>query len=201
MAKQPNGEKPKGGAGKGCAPRRGGGDKPPRYTTEQIITALRKAGGIQARAAKLLKCDRSTICKRIAGEPALQLVLAEITETQLDDAEDVLNTRMRDDKNANSQLQAVTFYLKTKGRARGYGTSDARPISLELGPIETVEQVVDANRRVIEAVAGGQVTPGEGKQLADLLTQRIAGLVELDTEARLRRIEEQLEREGRPLPH
>ena len=102
----------------GRAPRRGGGDKPPRYTTEQIITALRKAGGIQARAAKLLKCDRSTICKRIAGELALQLALADITETQLDDAEDVLATRMRDDKNANSQLQAVTFYLKTKGRAR-----------------------------------------------------------------------------------
>lgn len=92
-----------------------------RVSSTQIFEALRRTGGNQTAAAKELekqlgvKIDRSTISKRIAKETKLAAAVKEITAESLDMAESQLMKGIQ-----NGNMTAIIFYLKTKGKHRGY---------------------------------------------------------------------------------
>ena len=65
-----------------------------------------------------------------------------------------------------------------------------RAVEIDLPPVETVEDLHTAYGAVMEAVAAGEVTPEQGKEVADLLEMRRRTFETLDQEERLKRLEE-----------
>lgn len=93
--------------------------KPKRYTIEQMEKALRSVGGVVTAAASKLKCSPSTVRGYINEYPYLRNVLEQIQEENLDLGEGVVLVHMR-----QSNLEAAKFYLRHKGKARGYGVNE-----------------------------------------------------------------------------
>src|SRR5215469_6278752 len=110
----------------------------PKLKLQHVEDALRQAGGIISTAAKILQaaygsCTPRTVRNYVKRHPRLVKVIEETVELNLDTAESQLMTLI-----ANGNLGAVIFYLKTKGKARGYVErveatgSGGGPIKIEL---------------------------------------------------------------------
>jgi hypothetical protein len=81
-----------------------------------MIAALRQTGGFVSVAAHALGCDRSTVHRYINEFPTVRAAYEETNEANLDIAEAKLMQQVRD-----GDPSQVRFYLRTKGRGRGYG--------------------------------------------------------------------------------
>ena len=107
--------------------RQGRGKSRDFYTVRQVADALRATGGIMSRAARKLKDETGLghynksdmIRSYIDRYPELQEVMQDIESRTLDLAESKLIRAMRDEKRRD-HLRAVCFYLKHKGKVRGY---------------------------------------------------------------------------------
>lgn len=107
--------------------RQGAGKKKDFYTVRQVADALRATGGIMTRAARLLKDETGLghyghsdmIRGYVERYPELQDVMQDIEERTLDLAESKLVSAMRNE-GRKDHLRAVCFYLKHKGKGRGY---------------------------------------------------------------------------------
>lgn len=84
-------------------------------TVDQIIAALDAAGGFQTTAAKKLGITQSALSQRIKKSKKIKNAWLEIQEKYLDLAESKLLTKIR-----KGSLGAICFYLKCKGKQRGY---------------------------------------------------------------------------------
>ena len=108
-----------------------------------IAGALVACGGFISYAAKMLGCSQSNISQRVKKSPYLQEVLHDCTCDHLDLAEHQLITKIKD-----GELGAICFYLKCKGKHRGYIEKMQQELSgPDGGPIEnkwTVEVVSHA---------------------------------------------------------
>jgi hypothetical protein len=80
-----------------------------------LIEALREADGNQAAVAKKFNCHRSLVWQYIDSDPELRELTDELTETFIDEAESRLYKHIRE-----GNVVACIFFLKTKGRGRGY---------------------------------------------------------------------------------
>jgi predicted transcriptional regulator len=86
-----------------------------RITDEQIAEALRASGGLQTPAAKMLGVSQQMISSRIRKSPYLLEVRREVEEALLDIAETQLVQQIK-----KGRIGAIIFYLKCKGKSRGY---------------------------------------------------------------------------------
>jgi hypothetical protein len=84
-------------------------------TDQQIGAALQKSYGLRYIAALNLGVACSTITRRVDNSPELKILLHEAEETGLDVAESALMQAVKAGKS-----WAVCFYLKCKGKGRGY---------------------------------------------------------------------------------
>ncbi|MBY0562446.1 hypothetical protein [Hyphomicrobium sp.] len=100
-------------ASQGDTPKRPG--PAPRFTNAQIIEALRLSAGIITGAADILKTSRQTVAKYIENSEELQQALEQVNHRTLDIAESKLMSAIN-----SGNLTATIFYLKTKGKSRGY---------------------------------------------------------------------------------
>jgi hypothetical protein len=91
-----------------------------KFTPAQIIAALELSAGVYMGAAQKLGCARTTIANYVERYADVRLAHERILEERLDLAETVLVKTMANHAQPNLQLDAVKFYLKTKGRQRGY---------------------------------------------------------------------------------
>ena len=103
-------------------------------TVKQIETALRKNGGFVSRAAKSLNVTPQAIYLRMSRTLSIKKVFDEIQEKYLDLAESKLLGLIND-----GNLGAICFYLKCKGKKRGYiealqlkGDSDSKPQPIKI---------------------------------------------------------------------
>ena len=87
-----------------------------RYSQRQVADAIRSTRGLVTLAARSLGCDRSTVENYCDRYPAVRKALEEARNQRLDIAEAMLFSAI--DK---GELQAITFFLRTVGRHRGYG--------------------------------------------------------------------------------
>jgi predicted transcriptional regulator len=85
------------------------------FTQEQVAEALTAAGGVQADAARILGCSRSTINGYVRRYPHLQELLINTREETLDLAESQLQKKIKE-----GNMTAIIFFLKTQGKQRGY---------------------------------------------------------------------------------
>jgi len=81
----------------------------------EVEAALRSSAGLQSTAAKKLGITISAVSKRIKNSPKLQRVMKEVCSATLDLAEGSLLKAIQ-----KGELTAIIFYLKCKGKKRGY---------------------------------------------------------------------------------
>ena len=67
------------------------------------------------------------------------------------------------------------------------------PVSLELPPVRTAKDAVEASAAVLEAVSAGEATPDEAGRVMALLSAHKAMIETADLEARLAVLEERAE--------
>lgn len=89
--------------------------KPRQYKKEHFIEAIKGSGGFKTTVAKRLGCSYTLVQIRLKEDPELQALLDEEFEVQLDNAETVLQELINE-----KTPSAVYFYLKTRGKHRGY---------------------------------------------------------------------------------
>lgn len=114
----------------------------PNLKIEQIEKALIKCNGLVTVAAKMLGVTQSAISHRIKKSSILQQVQLDIVEKMIDVAENTLHDKMHTEKN----LIASIFYLKTKGKHRGYIERHENEISGNPDrPLKIERVIVDPN--------------------------------------------------------
>lgn len=86
------------------------------YSDDQIIDALQKTEGNISAAARALGASRVTIHKRINDSEEVKREYDSVNEASLDEAENELMALVK-----SGDFRAIKFYLRTKGRTRGYG--------------------------------------------------------------------------------
>lgn len=84
-------------------------------TKEQMLELLKNNGGNVKAATEALKINRGTHYLWLENDADYKKAVEDIAEGCLDIAEDVLQTAIR-----NGDMTATIFYLKTKGKKRGY---------------------------------------------------------------------------------
>lgn len=116
--------------------------RPRQYTDEQVIDAIRKAGGVVTDAAKILGCTRRTVQRRANEVAEVREVIEDSREELIDEAEKSLRAAV-----VKGDAWAVCFALKTIGKSRGYverqevkDISDPQPVELELKVVEGVTE-------------------------------------------------------------
>ena len=108
--------------------------KKKRPCNEKLIEALRELSGNMAAVARRLHVDRRTVWGWVHSDSELQQIVEDETESFIDEAENKLYEAIR-----AGNIVATIFFLKTKGRHRGYSER------LELVPL---------NRQDIEVELG-----------------------------------------------
>lgn len=128
-----------------------------RYTTDQMIDALRKSRGIAARAAEMLGCDRQTVlnyCKRYA---TVQAAREEAKETLNDWVESQMIKRIQ-----AGDTTMMIWWSKTQMRSRGFvDRVENRNYDIDLSKLtnEQLERVA-AGEDPLQVVLDGYVSTG-----------------------------------------
>jgi len=107
----------------------------PKLTPTQVADALRQANGLQAAAARSLGVSRTTISNYIEKYDEVSKAYDEANETTIDKVE----SKLLENVNAGNVIAQI-FYLKTKGKHRGYvetmkhegGGPDSPPIKIKV---------------------------------------------------------------------
>ena len=86
-----------------------------KYTIAQVAKAITNAAGLRSIAAKSLGCSPTTVRNYIDKSPALQKTERECIDATLDLAEAKLLSNINQGKEPS-----IFFYLKCKGKGRGY---------------------------------------------------------------------------------
>ena len=69
-----------------------------------------------------------------------------------------------------------------------------RPVTIDLPPLEGAQDLPQALKAILEAVARGEITPGEGHTLTAMLDAYRKGLETTDHEARITALEKERDR-------
>ena len=126
--------------------------KKERYTVEQVCEAIRSQKGLLSMAANRLGCGYTTVWNYSQKYPEVKQAIEESKESMLDLAEGKLFQEI----NAGN-MTAIIFFLKTKGKARGY--SERQEITgAEGGPVMGRVVVVDSQecKDMLEQVRAGK---------------------------------------------
>ena len=105
-----------------------------RYKPEQIIAALKKWNGWMHLAAQELGCDAQTISRYIKLYPDVMQAYEDATDKMTDIAEQSLFNLI-----SKENVAATIFYLKTRGRHRGW----TEKVTFEIVPFGLQQKLVD----------------------------------------------------------
>ena len=86
-----------------------------KYTAAQMIEAIQEAEGNLTEAARILGCSRTTIYNYMERYVTIKEAYAEANERTIDWVEGKLLEQCR-----RGNITAIIFFLKTKGKHRGY---------------------------------------------------------------------------------
>lgn len=98
-----------------------------RYKAQQVADAISKSKGMVTHAAKMLKCNPSTVHDYINSFAVCKQAIQDARETMLDNAENKLAEQID-----SGNITAIIFYLKTIGKHRGY--IERHDIGLAISP-------------------------------------------------------------------
>ena len=81
----------------------------------RLLKALEASLGVVTDACKKVKLSRQTFYKYLKEDPDFKAAVLELEEVALDTAESALFNQIKE-----GNVTSIIFYLKTKGRRRGY---------------------------------------------------------------------------------
>jgi CRP-like cAMP-binding protein len=81
----------------------------------RLLKALEASLGVVTDACKKVKLSRQTFYKYLKEDPDFKAAVLELEEVALDKAESALFNQIKE-----GNVTSIIFYLKTKGRRRGY---------------------------------------------------------------------------------
>ena len=85
------------------------------HTKKALLEALEKSLGVVTTACKLVGVTRTTFYQYVKDDPEFAEAVKDIDEVTIDFAESQLHKQIKD-----GNTTATIFYLKTKGKKRGY---------------------------------------------------------------------------------
>ena len=128
--------------------------KPHRFTTKQVIDALRDAKGMVSIAAQRLQCAPDTVQNYCKKFPTVAQAKENARTEMLDEAELRLWQAIQRDES-----WAIAFALRTIGRSRGYGEHIALSLTIERAAAKvagqfglTVEEVLSEAKLLLEEI-------------------------------------------------
>jgi hypothetical protein len=111
---------------------------------KDMLTALEKSLGIVTSACKVVGIDRVTHYRWLKEDEEYRNAVEEIDNVSLDFAESKLHSRINEGSDT-----AIIFYLKTKGKKRGYverqeiaGVQDA-PLKIDIKVLGNDEPITE----------------------------------------------------------
>lgn len=107
-----------------------------------MIEALEKSLGIVTTAAKAVGIDRSTHYDWYNNDPEYRAAVDSISDIALDFAESQLHKQIK-----GGEVSSTIFYLKTKGKKRGYVERTEVEHSGELGITWLEEKTYEADNK------------------------------------------------------
>ena len=116
----------------------------PRYTTQEIIDALRASKGFKSIAARRLACARQTIDNYLLRHSTIRAAYEEIKEERKDYVESKIIKAIE-----NDNITMIIFFAKCQMKDRGYIERSALEISTERGkplPIVIVNDEIDLDQ-------------------------------------------------------
>ena len=119
-------------------------DKKQQHKKESIINALEQTLGVVTSACKIVGINRSTFYRWLEDDAEFKRDVNDISNIALDFAESKLHEQIRD-----NNTTATIFYLKTKGKKRGYierqeiTGADGIPNNFKIEIIDKTEDVTD----------------------------------------------------------
>ena len=114
--------------------KRNGATKAHKISHEQFFAALRENAGLYSRTARAIeaqfniKYSRQAVQQRAEKYPE---ILEDIQQENLDMAEEGLVSVMRS-RSESVRLDAIKFFLKTKGKKRGYVEKTETDVNLKM---------------------------------------------------------------------
>lgn len=96
---------------------------------KNLIDALRKTMGIVSSACETVKIHRSTYYEWLKSDPEFAQAVEAVNDRQIDLVESKLLERIKE-----GDTTATIFYLKTKGKKRGW--SEKLEIEAKISPFE-----------------------------------------------------------------
>ena len=148
-----------------------------KLTDEQFFAILRENGGIYARTARAIEArhgipyTRQAVRDRAESNPS---ILRDIEEQNIDVAEDSVRSLMQSE-NESIRLRSSEFYLRTKGRRRGYFEKTEQEITVQgsqyVSPREFalrfMLRVLAENLTLSDAIIALEITELEGVSMED----------------------------------
>ena len=113
-------------------------DKNRHIKKETILSALESSLGVVTTACKKTGIPRSTFYKWLKEDEIFAKKVKDIENVSLDFAESKLFEQM-----ADNNTSATIFYLKTKGRKRGYWEKQQHDITTDDEPIQIIIKLTD----------------------------------------------------------
>lgn len=110
-----------------------------------LIKALRELDGNMAAVGRRFHCSRQSIWLRVDGDSELRALVNELSQSFTDEAEQTLFSAIRE-----GNIIATIFYLKTRGRDRGYSER------LELVPLNTQNIEVELGQPITNQIEDRQ---------------------------------------------
>lgn len=141
-----------------------------RYSNEDILAAIPGTGGLFSLIANRIGCSRSLIQKRLARSPTLRQAYNDECEKMLDVAESKLLAAIQ-----AGDMGMVCFYLRTKGKNRGYAPrqeltgSDGEAIN-----VKNVDALSDAERLAAIAAMFNRVSKETAGSISEGADQPIS---------------------------
>ena len=118
------------------------------HTTEEYEAAIIATGGFKSAVAKMFGVNRSAVTRQIQRSKKLQKILKETEAANLDFCESKLMGAIK-----GGDVRAIMFYLKTKGKGRGY-IEQAPAGGDSVAPAPLI--FVDANSVIMAGDNGGE---------------------------------------------
>ena len=112
-----------------------------KFSNARMIEAIQKAEGNLSAAARMLKTTRRTVHRYVSDYEDVRAAYEEANDTVLDVVENKLIEQAK-----LGLPEQVRFFLRTKGRSRGYGDRlDSHVVTEEYNPADFS---LDENRRI-----------------------------------------------------
>jgi len=105
-----------------------------KYKQQQVIDVLVAADGAISVAAKTLHTSYRQLKRYVEENEKMCEVIAAIEESMLDISESTLRWHIEEERN----LTATIFYLKTKGKGRGYVEDEKRDQMNKMQPVNII---------------------------------------------------------------